>query len=80
MPVPVPGILECIFAWMLEMSGGKWKTIVGMGVEYFWVAGWLILAMLGYFIREWRTLLTVVSIPGLAGVVLYWYHCFCVSC
>jgi hypothetical protein len=57
---------------MLEICGAKWTTIVGMGVEFFWVSGWLILALLAFLIRDWRTLLTIVSLPGLSGVVLIW--------
>jgi len=60
------GILECGFTWILECCGGKWTTIVGIGVEFFWVAGWLILALLAYLIRDWRLLLTILSLPGKA--------------
>ena len=33
------------------LVGGKWSTILGMGMEFFWVAGWLTLAVIAYFIR-----------------------------
>jgi hypothetical protein len=40
-------------AWIL-VGGRKWSTIVGMGLDYFWVAGWLSLALLAYFIRYYH--------------------------
>ena len=69
----ITGILECIFTWVLEICGGKWTTFVGMGIEFFWVAGWLMLALMAYLIRDCRFLLTIVSLPGLTGIVLIWY-------
>ena len=57
---------------MLEICGGKWTTVVGLGLEFFWVAAWLILALMGYFIRDWRPLLTLLSIPGISGILLHW--------
>lgn len=64
------GILECILTWLLETVGGRWTAIVGVGVEFFWVVGWLILALLAYLIRTWRLLLAITSVPGLLGVFL----------
>ena len=33
------------------VAGGKWGTFVGIGLDYFWVAGWLSLALLAFLIR-----------------------------
>lgn len=68
----VIGIFECYFTYMLEFVGGKWNTIIGGGVEYIWVSGWLSLAGLAYAFRDWRDLMLYSSIPSLLSVVLYW--------
>lgn len=59
-------------AYLLEMVGGRWTTILGMGVQFFWVLGWLILGVLAYFLRDWRQLTFVTSISGLLVVILHW--------
>ena len=38
----------------------------------FWVFAWVTLVPLAYFIRDWRTLMLVVTAPSVAGVVLFW--------
>ena len=47
-------IFECYFTYLLEFAGGRWGTVVGVGVEYIWVAGWLLLAGLAWWVRDWR--------------------------
>jgi len=69
----VIGIFECVFTWMLEVVGGDWITIIGMGSEFFWVFGWLNLAWMSYLIRDWRHLMLATSIPAFASVFLYWW-------
>jgi len=69
----VIGIFETTFTFLLEFVGGnKWSTIVGMGFEYFWVLGWLTLAVWAYLIRDWRNLVFYTSIPSLGSIVLIW--------
>ena len=58
--------------YMLELSGGRWTTFVGIGVEFYWVAGWLSLGTFAYFITDWRKLLLVTSIPGEHHFTLTW--------
>jgi len=66
------GIFETQFTYCIEFVGGKWSTIVGMGMEYFWVAGWLTLALLGYLIRSWRWLTLAISLPSMSALLMIW--------
>ena len=56
----------------MEVVGGRWATICGLAIEYFWVAGWLLLALFSYYITSWRTLLMATSVPGIIMIVLTW--------
>ncbi len=58
--------------YLLEMSGGKWTSIVGMGVEFYWVGAWLTLGALAYVVTDWRHLVLITSAPGLLAAALYW--------
>ena len=47
----VIALFETYFTYLLEFVGGKYKAIIGIGVEFIWVTGLLTLALLGMFIR-----------------------------
>ena len=68
----VIAIFETYFTYMLEFVGGKYNTIIGIGVEFMWVAGWLLLGGLAFAIRDWRHLVLCYSAPSLASLILYW--------
>ena len=34
--------------------------------------GWLILAALGYLIKDWRNVMLAISLPGLSAAILFW--------
>ena len=53
---------------MLQFVGGEYNTIIGVGVEFVWVAGWLLLGGLAYSIRSWRHLVLAYSAPSLLSV------------
>merc|ERR1711894_141262 len=68
----VIAIFETFFTYLLEFVGGKYNTIIGIGCEFIWVAGWLLLGALAYLIRDWRHLVLMYSAPSLLSVALYW--------
>ena len=68
----VIAIFETYFTYMLEFVGGAYSTVIGIGVEFIWVAGWLLLGGLAYAFRDWRQLVLIYSAPSLASLVLYW--------
>ena len=59
---------------MLENVGGKWlTTAVGIGVEYFWIAAWLLLGLLGHEIVTWRNLVLATSAPFFLSFLLVYF-------
>jgi hypothetical protein len=48
----------------MEVVGGKWKTYVGIGLEFPWVISWILISLFGYFISDWKILQLITSVPG----------------
>ena len=63
---------------MLQFVGGEYSTIIGVGLELVWVAGWLLLAALAYILRSWRHLVLAYSAPSILslGTLLEWRRLF----
>jgi len=56
--------------FLLEVVGGAWASVMGVGLEYFWAVAWLSLGGLALLFPNWRHLVLATSAPGLIGVVL----------
>ncbi len=67
------GVLVILTTFMMEIVGGHWTSVVGLGLEYFSALAWLTLGLLANFLRHWRHLLLVTSLPGLAIILLLMY-------
>ncbi|XP_013389975.1 solute carrier family 22 member 15-like isoform X2 [Lingula anatina] len=64
------GLLILSFIWPLEFIGTKYRSICG--AVSFWQIGTMCLALLAYFVRDWRTLVMVTSLfPGVLFWILY---------
>lgn len=66
------GVFTIIFIWSVEQVGDDYKTYIGIGLEFPWVAAWLMLALLGYLIPDWQYLSWITSIPGFVCIGLFW--------
>ena len=66
------GIFETQFTFAVELVGGKWTTIIGIGIGYFWVVGWLSLGAMAFIFRDWRDLMLYSSLPSFMALVLIW--------
>ncbi|XP_013378671.1 solute carrier family 22 member 15-like [Lingula anatina] len=62
------GLLIVSYVWPIEFVGAKWRVV--NGAVGFWQVGNMLLALLAYFIRDWKTLVMVTTpIP----TVLVWF-------
>lgn len=50
----------------------KHRTFAGTVMGLAWSVGNMLLALLAYFIRDWRHLMLAVSVPCIAAVVSWW--------
>lgn len=68
----VTAIFETYFTYVLEFVGGRWSAVMGLGVEFTWVLGLLVLSGLAWLIRDWRLLVLSFSVPSLASLAMVW--------
>jgi len=61
-----------IFVWGVEAVGSKYRTSIGSLYSVFFSLGSATLGLIGYFIRDWRTLQLAISIPIFIPTALYW--------
>eukprot|EP00096_Caligus_rogercresseyi_P015871 TRINITY_DN8354_c0_g1_i1.p1 TRINITY_DN8354_c0_g1~~TRINITY_DN8354_c0_g1_i1.p1 ORF type:complete len:549 (-),score=48.76 TRINITY_DN8354_c0_g1_i1:34-1680(-) len=66
------GVFAVCFVWCLELVGGKWTTLVGMGLEFPWVVGWLLLGLFAHLKGDWRVILLITSIPTFLSASVIW--------
>ncbi|ELV11439.1 Solute carrier family 22 member 5 [Tupaia chinensis] len=57
-----------------EILGKSIRIIFStLGVCIFYAVGYMVLPLFAYFIRDWRTLLLALTVPGVLCVVLWWF-------
>ncbi len=52
------------------MVGPSYRVFAGIAIEYYWATGYILLAGLGYLIRDWVPLQLASSIPWITLLVL----------
>ena len=57
----------------MELFPPKQRTIFGVAHEFFWAIGGAMVPLFAYYIRYWRTLQLLVSVPGILGIGLWWW-------
>jgi OCT family organic cation transporter-like MFS transporter 4/5 len=57
----------------VEMVSPKWRVHMGMFIQLFWVAGYMLVSLFAYLIREWRYLQVAFTVP-----CLYYLLYFCI--
>ncbi|CAL8276384.1 unnamed protein product [Arctogadus glacialis] len=58
---------------VVEWIPTRVRTVVGTGTGYFYTMGQLILALVAYFIRDWRWLTFAVSLPFYVAFLYSWW-------
>ncbi|XP_022084723.1 solute carrier family 22 member 13-like isoform X2 [Acanthaster planci] len=54
-----------VFVLVVEFTGGSWRTAVTMAVSILYAFGYFFLATAAMYVREWRTLCLIISLPTL---------------
>uniref|UniRef100_H2YMR7 Major facilitator superfamily (MFS) profile domain-containing protein n=1 Tax=Ciona savignyi TaxID=51511 RepID=H2YMR7_CIOSA len=62
----------CSFVLATEIVAPKYRVRVSQTEQAFFASGFCILALYGYFVREWRMLQIIISIPVFAISSYYW--------
>ncbi|XP_036379789.1 solute carrier family 22 member 5-like [Megalops cyprinoides] len=55
------------------LTGSVRVLYSSLGVCLFFAFGYMMLPFIAFFIRDWRTLLVALSVPGLAYIPLWWF-------
>lgn len=56
----------------MEWLDVEHRTVAGVLSSGFWSGGVMLLALVGYLIRDWRWLLVAVTLPCVPGIVCLW--------
>ena len=57
---------------MVELFPTEQRTFAGNVVEFFWVIGYMSMALIGYLIRNWRHMLVAITAPLVLTIGFYW--------
>ncbi|GAB6033586.1 hypothetical protein CHUAL_013589 [Chamberlinius hualienensis] len=67
-----PGMVLTSYVVGMEFVGPSKRVFAGVVCQYFFAMGYILIAVAAYFIRSWRPLTIILSVPGLVVIVLYW--------
>lgn len=60
------------FVMLTEFTTEKHRAKIGVGSFYFWVAGLMVLPLIGYFVTEWRYLLLATACFAIPCLFTWW--------
>ena len=61
------------FTLMIETLEPRQRNLGGIGYNFFWALAMLLLALMAYFIRNWRVLYLALSLPAIITVSYVWF-------
>ena len=65
------GFFAAHYVYILELVGPTYHTMASNCCGFFWAAGYGAIALMGDYIRDWRTLLLVSSCPPALFLLLW---------
>ncbi|EDO47492.1 predicted protein, partial [Nematostella vectensis] len=60
------GIFTGTFTLVLEFVGPNRRTMIGCVYQYYWAFGFMSFVLTAYFIRDWRPMVLLTSLPALS--------------
>lgn len=67
------GFWTTFYVYAMEIVGGKWKTLFGIGFEFPWAVAYSVLPGIAYAERNWRNLQLIISVPPVILVIFYYF-------
>ncbi|XP_044530608.1 solute carrier family 22 member 7 isoform X1 [Gracilinanus agilis] len=71
--VALAGFTIIVLPLELEWLDVGHRTMAGILASTFWSVGVMLLALIGYLIRDWRWLLLAVTLPCVPGILSLWW-------
>ncbi|XP_026749122.1 organic cation transporter protein-like [Galleria mellonella] len=68
----VGGTMLCCYVLLIELSGKSFRAYLTGLQEISFISGYIIVGAIAYYVRDWRNLQLVTSVPWLAVIVYYW--------
>ncbi|XP_023932923.1 organic cation transporter protein-like [Lingula anatina] len=66
------GTFASLFVLAMELVGPSKRMLVGIVIEYFFAAGYVLVTGLAYTLRHWRHLIATISAPSFVFVSYWW--------
>ena len=63
-----------------ELFPASQRTVAGIAIQMFWVVAWVLLAVMAYFIRNWRYLQLTLSFSLAITLIEIWSELQFISC
>ena len=65
-----------IKCWLIgvEAVGKKYRVVCGFIYQLIFTVGNALLGLVAYYVRDWKTLQLIVSVPMFTFVAFYWYR------
>jgi len=67
------GFFLVLFVWGVEAVGQDYRLLCGFLYNFVTSIGTILLGVVAYFVRDWRTLQLIIGVPMFSLLVLHWY-------
>nr|CAD7436092.1 unnamed protein product [Timema monikensis] len=66
------GVFLVAYVIAMEMVGPNKRLFAGVVCQFFFTAGYILTALIAYFIDDWRMLQVALSLPGIVFISYWW--------